>query len=216
MKRRTSTKYHGPLLLGVSAAVAVGAGVWLATRPDRRFDHGRRRAMPALAGGRGVHVERCVTVMRSPEDLYAEWRELAHWPDLVPALDSVSPLGDKRSHWVARGPAGMPVEWDAELVADEPNRLITWRSVDQPDVDNVGSVSFAPAAGGRGTEVKVTLMYAPPAGRLGAAAATIFDAGGERRVREGLRRFKQRMETGEVAVSRAPGQDEVDGETAGA
>jgi len=102
---------------------------------------------------------------------------------------------------VARGPGGMAVEWDAEIVSDEPGRRIAWRTVDSPDVDNAGSVQFSPAPNGRGTEVKVALTYAPPAGRLGSAVATAFGASPDRQVREGLRRFKQRMEAHEVATS---------------
>ena len=47
----------------------------------------------------------------------------------------------------------------------------------------------------------MVLTYAPPAGRLGSAVATVFGASPDRQVREGLRRFKQRMETHEVATS---------------
>ena len=111
----------------------------------------------------------------------------------MPHLQSVAELGDKRSRWIARGPVGVTVEWDAELVADEPGRLIAWRSIEGGDVDNAGSVRFAPAPGDRGTEVKVRLSYAPPAGRLGDVVATIFGRGADRQIREDLRRFKQRM-----------------------
>jgi uncharacterized membrane protein len=144
--------------------------------------------------------------LRSPDKLYAEWSDLTRWPELVPILQSVTLLDNVRSRWVARGPAGISIEWYAELEADEPNQLIAWRSVHPSAVDNAGSVRFAPAPGGRGTEVKVVLTYTPPAGRVGAAVATIFGKSGDRQVREGLRRFKQRMEELETAVSGAPAQ----------
>ena len=203
MRSRPSTRSRQNVLLGVSAAALAGVGAWLATRsPHASRPFGRRAVrVPALRHGRGFRVERTVTVLRSPEELYATWHGLGIWPHLLPRLQSVTQSGGNRSHWVARGPGGMAVEWDAEIVSDEPGRRIAWRTVDSPDVDNAGSVQFSPAPNGRGTEVKVALTYAPPAGRLGSAVATAFGASPDRQVRDGLRRFKQRMEAHEVATS---------------
>ena len=203
MRPRPSTRSPQTVVLGLTLAMLSGVGAWLATRtPRAQRPFGRRGApLPALRNGHGFRVERTATVLRPPEELYAEWCDLGIWPKLVPHLESVMQTGGTRSHWVARGPGGMPVEWDAELVSDEPGRRIAWRAVESPDVDHAGSVQFSPAPNGRGTEVKVVLTYAPPAGRLGDAVATVFGASPDRQVREGLRHFKQRMETGEVATS---------------
>jgi uncharacterized membrane protein len=199
--------------------LAAGAGAWVAARlagprnghalgNGREVDaeHGgkHRPDMPTLAGGRGFRVERTMTISRTPDELYRVWRNFEHLRELMPHLQSVTELDEKRSHWVARGPAGVTVEWDAELVADEPGRLIAWRSIAGSDVDNAGSVRFTPASGDRGTEVKVRLSYAPPAGRLGDVVATIFGRGADRQIREDLRRFKQRMEAREVALAVPP------------
>jgi uncharacterized membrane protein len=119
----------------------------------------------------------------------------------MPYLESVAVLDDTRSRWTVRGPGNTPICWDAELVADEPGRLIAWRTIGDADVDNAGSVSFTPASDDRGTEVKVVMSYAPPVGRLADAVAAAFGRSGEREVREGLRRFKQLMETGEVTTA---------------
>ena len=206
MTNQTIRRPPGALLLGISTMALVGATAWALTKPRGPWNPAKRRPdMPTLSGGRGIHVERTITVMRSPDEMYAEWRDLARLPELIPHLESVTPLDRTRSRWVARGPAGVPVEWEAELVADEPGRLIAWRSVGESDVDNAGSVRFSPAPGSRGTEVKVILSYAPPAGRVGAAVATIIGRSADRAVREGLRRFKQRMEAREVTTSGASG-----------
>ena len=195
---------------GALAAVAVAAtaAVAMATRRRPRGIEKRRPDMPTLAGGRGSRVDRTVTVMRSPDELYACWRDLTRLPELMSHLQSVTPLGDGRSRWTARGPGDIPLTWEAEIVADEPGRLIAWRSVDGAEVDNAGSVRFTPAPGGRGTEVKVLLSYAPPAGRLGTAVASVLGRSGDQEVREDLRRFKQRMEADEVATAaRRHGED---------
>jgi uncharacterized membrane protein len=189
---------------GAVAALAVAAGACAVTVAARRRPRGhakRRPDMPTLAGGRGSRVERTVTVLRSPDELYERWRDLAHLPELMTHLETVTPLDDRRSLWTARGPADIPFTWEAEIVADEPGRLIAWRSVAGAEVDNAGSVRFTPAPGGRGTEVKVVLTYAPPAGRLGTAVATMLGRSGDQEVREDLRRFKQRMEADEIATA---------------
>ena len=163
--------------------------------------------MPALAGGKGIHVERMVTILRSPAELYAEWMDLERLPELMSHLVSVTLLGGPRSRWVARGPAGMRLTWEAEIMANEPGHLLAWRSVGEGDVENAGSVRFTPAPGDRGTEVKVILTYAPPAGRLGAAVAMMLGGSADQEVREDLRRFKQRMEAREIATSGRPARE---------
>jgi uncharacterized membrane protein len=113
-------------------------------------------------------------------------------------VESVSVLDEKRSHWVVRGPAGSTVEWDAEIINDEPNALIAWRSLDNAEVDNAGSVRFVPGPEGRGTEVRVVLDYIPPAGRVGKWVARLFGEEPSQQIHEDLRRFKRLMETGEI------------------
>jgi uncharacterized membrane protein len=189
-------------VVGVAALVVlIGASAWTIsrTRQNPRADK-RRPDMPTLAGGRGLRVERTVTIMRPAADLYAAWRDLRRLPEVMAHLESVTPLEEGRSRWAVRGLADVALTWEAELIADEPGRLIAWRSVAGGDVDNAGSVRFTPAPGDRGTEVKVLLSYAPPAGRLGGAVAAVLGRGGDREVREDLRRFKQRMEADEVAI----------------
>ena len=193
-------------IAGAVALVAlVGAGVWAVEHARRKRGVRKGRPdMPTLAGGRGSHVERTVTILRSPAELYAEWRDLERLPEIMSHVESVTPLVGLRSRWVVRGPGDTRVTWEAEIVADEPDRLIAWRSVGHADVEHAGSVRFTPAPGNRGTEVKVILTYAPPAGRLGAALATLLGRSPDQDIREDLRRFKQRMEAGEVPAAAMP------------
>ena len=148
--------------------------------------------------GRGIRVEKTVSVNAPPEELYAFWRDFTNLPRFMEHLQSVTVLDDKRSHWVTKGPAGTKAEWDAEIINEIPNELIGWRSVDGSQVDNAGSVHFN--ATGRGTEVKVVLRYDPPGGILGATVARLFGEDPAHQVEEELRHFKQIVETGEVAV----------------
>ncbi|MEO3776703.1 SRPBCC family protein [Micromonospora sp. B11E3] len=146
-------------------------------------------------------VQASVTINRSAADAYRFWHDFENLPRFMSHLESVRTIGDRRSHWTAKAPGGRRVEWDAEIVADRPNEMITWRSVDGATVPNSGSVRFVPAAGGRGTEVRVDLEYAPPGRMFGAALARIFGENPQQQVCDDLRRFKQVIETGEIARS---------------
>jgi uncharacterized membrane protein len=159
--------------------------------------HGK---VASIRAGKGVKVVCAVTVNRPPEEVYRAWRNFEELPRFMGHLESVKVEGD-RSHWVARAPGGMTVAWDAELVNDEPNRLIAWRSLEGSRVATAGSVAFTPAPDGRGTEVRVTLKYDPPAGRLGSWLAWLFGEEPSLQVRDDLSRFKQLMEGGETTCT---------------
>ncbi len=144
-----------------------------------------------------------IIINRSAEDLYGFWHYFSNLPTFMSELESVEELGQGRSHWKAKGPAGKTFEWDAEIVDDQPNRYIAWRSLEGADVDHSGSVRFERAPGGRGTLVRVELEYAPPGGAIGATIAKLFRSEPGQQVEDSLRAFKQVMETGEVVRSDA-------------
>lgn len=148
----------------------------------------------SVTRGQGIKVEQGVIVDRKPEELFAFWRDFENLPRFMEHLESVTRLDDRRSHWIAKGPAGTLIEWDAEIHNEIPNELIAWRSLPGSEVNNAGSVHFRPIAAGGRTLVRVVLSYEPPAGRLGAAVAKLFGEEPSQQVREDLRRFKDVME----------------------
>lgn len=150
---------------------------------------------------KAVKVERSVSIARPRAELYAFWRNFENLPRFMEYLVSVRMLSSNRSHWVAKGPAGSRVEWDAELVNDLPDSLIAWKSAAGSEVPNAGSVHFTDAPAGRGTIVRVVIDVEPPAGKLGIVLAKLFGEDPDREVREDLRKFKQLMETGEITTS---------------
>ena len=152
---------------------------------------------------RGKDVTRAVTIDRPRDEVYRFWRDFTNLPRFMEHLESVEMMDDRRSHWKAKGPAGSSVEWDAELTGDRPGELIAWRSLEGSDVANTGTVRFLDAPGGRGTEVRVSLTYDPPAGKIGAVIAKLFGEEPGLQVNKDLRRFKQVMEVGEVIWSDA-------------
>ena len=154
-------------------------------------------------GKHGIHANASCIVNHEPEEVYSFWRKFENFPRFMRHVESVEDLGDGRYHWVVTGPAGTTVEWDAKIVADDPGTVITWRSLENADVDNAGAVRFERAPGGRGTIVKVNIEYNPVGGVLGAAVAKLFGEEPQQQLDDDLRRFKQIMEVGEVVVSDA-------------
>ncbi|AHG91631.1 cyclase/dehydrase [Gemmatirosa kalamazoonensis] len=153
-----------------------------------------------------IHTKRSITVGKPVAEVYAYWRDFANLPRFMRHLESVTVLDDRRSHWVAKAPAGQRVEWDAELTEDRPNELIAWRSIEGSGIWNAGTVRFQPAPGGRGTEVRVDLSYDPPLGKLGSKVAMLWREEPGQQVQDDLRHFKQVMEIGEILVSDATKQ----------
>jgi len=157
-------------------------------------------AQPADYYDEGIHVIVSYAIAKPAEELFQFWRNFENLPRFMHHLKSVTCQGATRSHWIARGPADIDVEWDAEIINEEPNRLISWRTVGDADVDSAGTVLFVPAADAHGTRVHVNLDYIPPAGRVGKVIAKLFGEEPEQLIRDDLRRFKQLMETGEAAA----------------
>jgi uncharacterized membrane protein len=189
---------RGKLALATVAVAGVTAVDALCSE-DLSAGPGTQPENESAAGVGAVYARKSIIVNESPEALYQMWHNLEDLPKFMAHLISVESIGEKRTHWVAKGPAGSRVEWDAEMNEDVPNQLIAWRSLPGADVDNSGSVRFQPATGGRGTIVRVDMHYRPPAGKAGAWIAKMLGQSPEKQMAVDLRRFKQMVETGEIA-----------------
>jgi uncharacterized membrane protein len=186
----------GALLAASSAPLLYRAirGQWPSIEDFTRHQDTRT----ALGGARGVHVRESIRLEVPRPEVYRFWRRLENLPRFMTHLDRVMESADGHSHWVAVGPAGLSVEWDAQIINEVENELIAWRSLPGSDVVTAGSVNFAAARAGRSTEVSVNLQYAPPAGKAGALIASLFGREPAQTIREDLRHFKQLLEAGET------------------
>lgn len=145
-------------------------------------------------GVKGIKVEKSISIKKPPDELYQFWRNFENLPRFMKHLKSVKTFDQRRSHWIVKAPAGTTVEWDAEIIKEEENYMIAWRSLANAEVKNAGSVYFEPVARNRGTRVRVILNYEPPAGRLGAVVAKFFGADPAQQIEDDLQRFKKIME----------------------
>jgi uncharacterized membrane protein len=141
-----------------------------------------------------LHILRRIAVNRPRHALYEFWRDLGNLPRFMEHLDAVTMLDQRRARWVIRAPSGAALEWDAEIVADEPGRRIAWRAAPDSAVPNLGTVTFADLPDDGGTDVRVEFAYEPKAGPIGAAAVRLFGEEPRQQLRADLRRFKSVVE----------------------
>ncbi len=101
-------------------------------------------------------IEESIDVEVPVETAYNQWTQFEEFPQFMEGVEQVTQLDDRRLHWVAEI-AGTRREWDAEIVDQEPDRRIAWRSID--GTPNAGVVTFQPE--GNGTRVNLDLDVEP-------------------------------------------------------
>lgn len=186
----------------VAAAAAAVAGVTVLDVMASKEHTKRNGSACEGALERDLKVRKSVIIDRSAQELYDFWRNFENLPRVMVHLQSVSRIDERRSHWVAQGPMGAPVEWDAEITEEVSGERIAWRSVPGSKVENRGWVKFDSALGGRGTVVTVEMEYNPPGGGAGAVLAKMFRKDPTQSVGDSLRHFKQIMETGNIVTTK--------------
>lgn len=189
------------ILLGLTGACLLYRGASGQCETYRLLGINTARERNEEEVARDVHIEKSITINSSPKELYRFWRNFENLPRFMENLESVTQLDGNRSHWVAIGPGGKKIEWDAEIYNEKEGELIAWRSLSGSDIANAGSVHFEEAPGGRGTYVKVVLNYNPPGGKAAALFAKLFGQEPGQLVEHNLKRLKQYIETGEIPTT---------------
>jgi uncharacterized membrane protein len=188
----------GLMRRGPSRALLLGAGAGFLFRGvtghcpvyhQLGIDHLDQRQRDGVPGNRGLKIEYAVEVQCPAPELYQFWRNIEQLPRILRHVESVEPLDAWHSHWVARGPLGPPLEWDAEIINEHENELIAWQSVHGADLQNAGSVRFEPLSD-TVTYVKVCLELQPVGGTAALALARLFGTDPQRELEEDLERFK--------------------------
>lgn len=146
--------------------------------------------------GHGILVEKSIWVDSPVDQVFAYWRDLENLPRWMSHVREVRALGDGRYHWRVDGPAGVPVEWESEMLNIEENREMTWHTVGDAQVGHVGRIRFEPE--GSGTRLQVQMRYMPPGGVVGHAVARVFGADPKTEMDEDLMRMKSAIETAKL------------------
>ena len=166
-----------------------------------KTQQGRDVATDGLIDAQGKDVVgRSVTIGKPAVELFAYFRNFANLPTFMENVERIDVLDNRRSHWVVKAPGDKLVEWDARITEERDGELIAWTSEEGADVANSGRIEFT-EAGARGTVVTATIAYDPPGGVIGKLIAKMFQREPAIQARRDLRRFKQLMETGEIATA---------------
>jgi uncharacterized membrane protein len=163
--------------------------------------HAGHPLVSGVAAPTDLYFETSIATNKTPEECYRFWRNVENLPRFMESLQSVQALDERRFHWVAKGHGETRYEWDCEITEDRPGAALAWRTLDGAKVPNAGSVIFEPTPHGRGTIVRLSVHYSPVDGELTAALARLLRQDPQSQVREDLRRFKQLLESGELATT---------------
>lgn len=158
-----------------------------------------------LSGGQTLEgfelVGRSVTIARPRAEVFQFWRDFTQLARFMENIERVEVLDDLHSHWVVKAPAGESLEWNSVIDEERVGELLSWVAMPESPIKHAGRIEFTDASGGRGTQVTATILYDPPGGALGMLFAKLFQREPKIQARRDLRRFKQLMETGEIATS---------------
>lgn len=126
-------------LRGILTAIAGGGLAYHGATADKSLQD---KVVDATGINKAIRVEKTVTIDKSAEELYNYWHNFENLPNFMKHVKSVQVLDMRRSHWVANAPLGQTIEWDADIINDQPNQLIAWASEEGAQVDNSGFVRF--------------------------------------------------------------------------
>jgi uncharacterized membrane protein len=155
-----------------------------------------------LGGPAGIHVRESIVIGRPVGEVYRFWRDLGNLARFLRHVERIDVMDARRSHWVVRGPGNIRLEWDAEILSDEPDALLSWKSTTPADIVSAGSVIFRPL-GSQQTQIAVHFQYSPPGGSLGRRVAALLGQDPQRQVREDLHSLRDLLERREDTTAAA-------------
>jgi uncharacterized membrane protein len=191
-----ATALYGMRRGGVTGNAATWGGLALITRAVTNLP---ARRLVGASGRRAITINKSINIEAPVDEVYRFWSHFENFPRFMSHLHSVRKTDDGRSHWVAAGPAGSSLEWDAVTTEDVPNERISWKSAPSAAVRSAGTVRFLPQPDGN-TRVDVRLSYSPPAGAIGHAIASLFGTDPKHAMDDDLVRLKSLLEQGRTSA----------------
>jgi uncharacterized membrane protein len=153
------------------------------------------------APAEALDVVRSITILDSPQHLHSIYESPAALAMIMAHFARVADRGNGQTHWTMDAPLGRTLEWDSQIVENQPGQMLSWRSMPGAELPNEGEVYFKAGPEDRGTEVKLHFRFDPPGGVIGDATMKLFHVVPQLMISKALRRFKSLAETGEIPTS---------------
>ena len=166
----------------------------------RAITNMRLKELLGVGPGRGIHVQKSINIGAPVERVFHFLSNYQNLPQFLSHLREIRRSGNY-SHWVAAGPLGPSLEWDARITNYEPNKLLAWKSLPGSTIRTAGTLRFQrlPASS---TRLDLNLSYNPPAGGLGHALASLFGSNPKQALDTDLNRLKTLFEAGKLPANR--------------
>ena len=188
--------FYGVGRLGIEGAAATAVGLNLLSRG--LANAGLRDLAGMDNHGHTVDLQKTVTIDAPVDEVFDFWRNYHNFPSFMAHVQEVRDMGNGRSHWVVKGPAGKPVQWDAVVTELAPDHMLSWESLPGSAVYNSGRVRFEKM--GDHTRIDVHISYRPPAGVLGYAVASLFGTDPKSALDDDMLRLKALIEHGKTTA----------------
>lgn len=156
-----------------------------------------KRIIGIESGPRTIDIAKTINIGAPVEQVFDFWTHHERFPEFMSRVREVRRIDDRTYHWIVAGPAGVSVEWDAEITKLVTNQTIAFKSLPGSAIEQTGFIRFTPTSDGD-TCVDVKMSYNPPAGAIGHLIALLFGADPKREMDEDLMRMKSFIETGQI------------------
>jgi uncharacterized membrane protein/osmotically-inducible protein OsmY len=184
----TGLSRKSPLGASVAAAGTALLGRSIFNMPLKR--------LVGIGGGRrAIDVDKTIHIAAPVEQVFDFWSDYGNFPRFMTHVLEVKPLEQGMSRWKIEGPAGAPIQFDAQVSAFEKNERFGWKTVEGSVIKHSGIVRFEDDGMG-GTRVHVRMTYNPVLGGVGHAVAGILGSDPKKRLDDDLLRMKSVIETG--------------------
>lgn len=145
-----------------------------------------------------VRVRKAISIQAPVDEVYTLWSNFENFPRFMTNVEEIRDMGQGRSHWVVKGPAGSKIEFDAEVTEKVPNKVVAWKTLPDSAVTHHGQVRFKEVQDS--TQVNVNMAYTPPAGVAGHVVAKLFGKDPKSEMDADLMRMKSLLEEGKITV----------------
>jgi uncharacterized membrane protein len=181
---------------GLLGAAAKMAGLGVMARAASNHTLG---SLVGLDGRCEVAIQKTVLVQAPVDTVFRFLSNYSNFPRFMSHLEEVRNLGNGRSHWMAAGPGGVPVAWNARTTKRVENIALAWESEPESQIEHNGKMHFE-ARGPDRTRISLHMCYKPPAGFLGHTVASMLGVDPKHQIDEDFVRLKSLIEQGKTTA----------------